>query len=155
MKRGRQKVCVRWVVPLALMAAAGVVVAQAQEEGALVYREKIMRVNGASMGAINDVLKFKLAGGNEHIAAHAQTIHLQSQLITDAFQQEALSEESRALPAIWQNWDEFAAAAETLEQETAKLAELAEGGDSSAVMAQVRVVGQACGGCHDAFRRPE
>ena len=155
MKRGRQKVCVRWVVPLALMAGAGVVVAQAQEEGALVYREKIMRVNGASMGAINDVLKFKLPGANEHIAAHAQTIHLQSQLITDAFQQEALSEESRAMPEIWQNWDEFAAAAETLEQETAKLAELAESGDSSAVMAQVRAVGQACGGCHDAFRRPE
>ena len=142
------------VVALALTGAAGVVLAQGAEEGAAAYREKIMSVNGASMGAINDVLKFKLPGGTEHIVAHAETIHRESQLIAGAFQTEVLTEESRALPAIWQQWDEFVAAADNLGQASAKLAEVAKGGDQGAIMAEVKVVGQACSNCHNTFRKP-
>jgi len=153
MKTGSQKTLVGWIVPIALVAAVGVVLAQS-EEGAVAYRGKIMRVNGASIGAINDVLKFKLAGGTEHIVAHAETIHRESQLIAGAFQQEVLADESRALPTIWQQWDEFVAAADALGQASAKLAEVAKGGDQRAIMAEVRTVGQTCGGCHDTFRKP-
>jgi len=145
---------VGWVVALVLTAAAGVVLAQGAEEGAPAYREKIMSVNGASMGAINDVLKFKLPGGAEHIVVHAETIHRESELIAGAFQTEVLTEESRALPTIWQQWDEFVAAADNLSQASAKLAEVAKGGDQGAIMAEVKVVGQACSNCHNTFRKP-
>jgi cytochrome c556 len=143
-----------WVVALASIAAAGLVLAQGAEEGAPAYREKIMNVNGASMGAINDVLKFKLPGGTEHIVAHAETIHRESQLIAEAFQTEVVTGESRALPVIWQQWDQFVAAADNLGQASAKLAEVAKGGDQGAIMAEVKVVGQACSNCHNTFRKP-
>ncbi len=154
MDKGSQTTLVGWFGLVALVAAAGVVLAQGEEEGAAAYREKIMEATGASMGAINDVLKFKLPGGNEHIVAHAETIHRESQLITSAFEQEVMSDESRALPAIWQQWGEFVAAADALGQASAKLVEVAKGGDQRAIMAEVRVVGDACGGCHDTFRKP-
>lgn len=143
-----------WLAALVLAATAGVVLAQGEEAGAVAYREKIMRVNGASMGAINDILKFNLATGTEHIVAHAETLQRESELIADAFEQEVVTEESRALPAIWQQWDEFVAAADALGQASAKLAEVARGGDQRAIMAEVRAVGGACGGCHDSFRKP-
>ena len=154
MEKGLQTTLVGWLGLVALVAAAGVVLAQGEEEGAVAYRGKIMRVNGASMGAINDVLKFKLPGGNEHVVAHAETIHRESQLIASAFEQEVLSDESRALPAIWQQWDEFVAAADALGQASAKLVEVAKGGDQRAIMAEVKAVGEACSGCHDTFRKP-
>lgn len=154
MNRGLRKSSVVWIVPVVLAAVAGAVLAQGDEAGAVAYREKIMRINGASMGAINDVLKFNLAGGTEHIVAHAETLERASGLIAGAFEEQATSEESRALPAIWQQWDEFVAAADALGQASAKLAEVAEGGDQRAIMAEVRAVGDACGGCHDTFRKP-
>ena len=154
MNRGSQGTRVGWVIVLALIATAGLVLAQGAEEGAPAYREKIMTVNGASMGAINDVLKFKLPGGTEHIVAHAETIQRESRLIAGAFQTEVMTEESRALPTIWQQWDQFVGAAENLGQASAKLAEVAKGGDQGAIMAEVKVVGQACSNCHNTFRKP-
>jgi cytochrome c556 len=154
MSKGSKRTRVGWVVALALIGAAGVVLAQGAEEGAPDYREKIMSINGASMGAIGDILKFKLPGGTEHIAAHAETIHRESQLIAKAFETQAMSDESRALPTVWQQWDKFVAAADNLGEASAKLAEVAKGGDQGAIMAQVKVVGQACGNCHDTFRKP-
>ena len=153
MTRFAWKTMVSWIVPALVVAVAGTVLAQ-EEQGSVVYREKIMRLTGTSMGAINDVLKFKLAAGAEHIAAHAETIERQSRLIPGAFQPEELSDESRALPVIWQQWDEFVAAAAALGVASARLAEVAQGGDQRAIMAEVRSVGEACSNCHDTFRRP-
>ncbi len=154
MDKGSHTTLVAWIGLVVLIAAAGVVLAQGEEEGVVAYRGKIMRVNGASMGAINDVLKFNLSGGNEHIVAHAETLQRESQLVASAFEQEVMSDESRALPAIWQQWDEFVTAADALGQASAKLAEVAKGGDQAAIMAEVRAVGEACSGCHDTFRKP-
>lgn len=154
MSKGSKKTWVGWVVALTLIGAAGVVLAQGAEEGAPAYREKIMRINGASMGAINDILKFKLPGGTEHISVHAETIQRESHLIAKAFETQAMTDESRALPTIWEQWDGFVAAADTLGEAAGKLAEVAKGGDQGAIMAQVKVVGQACSGCHDTYRKP-
>jgi len=152
MMKGSRKMVV-WIVPLILVAVAAVVLAQS-EEGAVAYRQRIMSANGASMGAINDILKFKLAVSNEHIAAHAETIHRESLLVADAFKAQVTAGETRALPEIWQRWDEFVAAADAMGQASAKLAEVARAGDPQAVMAGVREVGATCGGCHDVFRKP-
>jgi len=59
---------------------------------------------------------------------------------------------SEAKPEIWKDWDKFAAAAKTLEDQSAKLAEVAAGGDVGAIGAQLGEVGKACGGCHEPFR---
>ena len=154
MKKGSVATRMGWFLAIASIAMAGIVLAQGADEGAPAYREKIMRVNGASMGAINDILKFKLAGGTEHIVAHAETMARESRLIAKAFESQAMTDESRALPAIWEQWDGFVAAADSLGEASSKLAEVAKGGDQGAIMAQVKVVGQACSGCHDSYRKP-
>jgi cytochrome c556 len=59
---------------------------------------------------------------------------------------------TEALPAIWAKPTEFSAAAKKLVDESAKLTELAAGGDKAAVGAQAMAMGGACKGCHDQFR---
>lgn len=60
---------------------------------------------------------------------------------------------TRALPKIWEDWAGFKAVADTMVQESAKLAEVAAGGDKDAIGAQFGKMAKAsCGGCHKPFR---
>ena len=59
---------------------------------------------------------------------------------------------TEALATIWEKPEEFKAATQKLLDESAKLAELAKGGDKAAVAAQAMALGGSCKGCHDKFR---
>ena len=49
--------------------------------------------------------------------------------------------ESAALPVIWERWSEFEQKAKDFETESAKLVEVAEGGDMAAVAQQLGALG--------------
>jgi len=55
---------------------------------------------------------------------------------------------TRGKPEIWSERAEFEANAAKLADETAKLGDIAKGGNLDAVKAQVAAVNQACTGCH-------
>jgi cytochrome c556 len=59
---------------------------------------------------------------------------------------------TKALPAVWTETAEFQMDANNLATQATKLAELAKAGDTEAVAAQVKVVGDACATCHKTFR---
>jgi cytochrome c556 len=89
------------------------------------------------------------------IAASATDINTRAQKIEGHFPAGTSVEDgydTEALPAIWEKPEEFKAAAQKLVDESAKLAELAPGGDKAAVGAQAMTMGGACKGCHDNFR---
>jgi cytochrome c556 len=128
---------------------------QAQDdEHILGYRQKVMKSMGASMGAIGDILKHKLPFAG-HIAVHASDISRMSAVIAEAFEKEIIAGRTDAKPEVWQDWDKFVAAAETLQEEGAKLADIASAGDMAAIGAQVKNLGKACGDCHKPFRKPK
>jgi cytochrome c556 len=60
--------------------------------------------------------------------------------------------DTEALATIWEKPEEFKAATRKLLDESAKLAEIAPGGDKAAVGAQAMELGGACKNCHDQFR---
>ena len=129
--------------------------AQAQDdEHILGYRQKVMKSMGASMGAIGDTLKHKLPFAG-HIGVHAMDISRMSAVIAETFEKEITEGRTDAKPDVWQDWDKFVAAADALEAEGAKLAEVAGGGDMAAIGAQVKALGKACGDCHKPFRKPK
>ena len=129
--------------------------AQAQDdEHFLGYRQKVMKSMGASMGAIGDILKHKLPFAG-HIGVHAGDISRMSAVIAGAFEKEIAEGRTDAKPEVWQDWDKFVAAAETLQEEGAKLADIASAGDMAAIGAQVKNLGKACGDCHKPFRKPK
>lgn len=59
---------------------------------------------------------------------------------------------TRALPAVWSDRADFEKAANNAVEALTKLAELAKAGDTDAVAAQVKTIGDACAACHRTYR---
>ena len=130
--------------------------ANAQDSPAqlIAYRQSIMKAIGGHMGAIAMVAKGDVSF-TDQVTFHALAINEMSKHLTPLFPVGSGKDagETRALPIIWEKWDEFEAAAETLGTESAKLAEVAQGGDLAAIAAQTGELGnKGCGGCHKTFR---
>jgi cytochrome c556 len=124
------------------------------DQGAIKYRQSVMESIEGDMGAIANVLKYGLPfGGN--LPLHADSLHAHAKLITAAYERKVTAGPTDAEPAIWEKPDEFAKSARTFVDETAKLAEVAKGGDAAALGVQVKATGKACGNCHDSFRKPK
>ena len=118
------------------------------------YRQNVMKVVGGNIGAIVGVVKGEVSyTGN--VAAHARGIHEMSKLVLGVFPEgtdnETISETS-ALPAIWQDWPRFEAAAKAFETASANLVRVAEAGDPAAFGGALQQLGKSCGGCHKPFR---
>jgi cytochrome c556 len=60
--------------------------------------------------------------------------------------------ETRAKPAIWADFADFQERANNLADAADKLAQLANAGDADGVVAQLKVVGEACSACHRIYR---
>ncbi len=60
---------------------------------------------------------------------------------------------SKAKPEIWQQQAKFKAAADKMQEEMKKLADLAKAGDEAGFKRQFGVVGGTCKACHDDYRR--
>ena len=148
-----------WLLIASFLLVAGLVLVQAQEaeeDPVLVYRQKLMKGHGASMGSIGDILKYKLPYSPEHIATHAKNINMFSKLIPDAFEKKSPEGMTDAKPEVWANWDDFVAKSQALGDASAKLADAASGGgEMRTIMPHVKGLGDACRGCHNTYRKPE
>ncbi|HEX2943916.1 MAG TPA: cytochrome c [Rhodopila sp.] len=61
-------------------------------------------------------------------------------------------ENTKALPAIWNDRAGFDKAAEALQQAALKLVDAVKAGDSAAVAADTKTLGEACGTCHRHYK---
>jgi len=137
-----------------LVGVAGVALAADEPENMIKYRQAVMTAIGGHTGAIAGVVKGEVSFVG-HVEAHARGINDMSKLITQLFPEgtdNGTYKDTRALPDIWADKAKFEAAAQTLQDESAKLIEVAQGGDVGAIGAQLQNVGKACGGCHKPFR---
>lgn len=154
MALGTSKSLSSWLA-LSLGLAASFASAQEDDKPLVEYRQKIMTGQRASMASIGDILKFKLPYSPNHLAIHARNISEYSKLITDAFEKEITAGATDAKIDLWTNWDDFAAKAKAVGEVSAKLAEVAAGGDMKAILPQVTALGDACKSCHNLYRKPE
>lgn len=130
------------------------VIAAAQEDPVITYRQKVMQSIGANIGAISDVLKHSLPH-EQNIQVHAEQINRAAALIPSAFEENVSEGLTDAKPEIWEEWEEFEEYAADMETESETLAEVADGGDMADIAAQVKQLGDSCKQCHDEFRKPE
>jgi len=124
------------------------------DEGALKYRQSLMSAVGGDMAALSNLMKYGL-GVPGAAAVHAEGLASHAKLVAAAFQRKVSEGPTDAKPAIWEKPAEFRQAVETFQTETARLAEVAKGSDLAALGAQLKATGDACGDCHDAFRKPK
>ena len=124
----------------------------ADSKGIIKYRQNVMKSTAGHMGAIVDILKNGLSL-KAHVSDHARSMLQNSRMTLSMFPKGTGLGNTKARPAIWENWSKFESAVQDFERESAKLAKVAESGDIEALAKQVRATGKTCGGCHRNFRQ--
>lgn len=119
-------------------------------EDAKDYRSAIMTSLRGHIGAASMIVRGLVE--TDTLVNHARGLNDGLQELDHVFPAGSNVGESEALPAIWENPEDFAAAIDKAQAAAAAFVTAAEGGDESAVGGAFRNVGMSCRGCHDNFR---
>lgn len=118
------------------------------------YRVATMKASGQHLTAVGMIAKGE-SDRTQDLVMHATALHELARTLGSLFPTgsgPAPGLTTEAKPEIWTQADKFATAVKAFETETAKLVEVAKGGDLAATKTQWGAVGGACGDCHDVFK---
>lgn len=120
-------------------------------EDAFDYRAAIMTTLRGHLVAASMTMR-GLVDDNGQIANHARGIEYGVSELHNIFQEGSNIGDSEALPVIWEDTEEFAAAITKIQETAAAFVAAADSGDSEAIGGAFRNLGGSCRGCHDEFR---
>lgn len=125
--------------------------------GPIRERHEMMEEMGDQAENINEA--FNVGGGEgfdtEMIQRAAGVIAMQAHKIPDLFPKGSTDPKSRALPAIWDNWDQFVQMSKDLEKAAQSLSLAAASEDDEDDREKANKMFAACKTCHDKFRKPD
>lgn len=143
-----------FLLPL-MLAVAGTVSADSHDAKASIqYRQKLMSAIGANMGAMGDIMKYRLELPG-HVESHAGQMAESAKLITAAFREPVSEGATDAKPEIWEDWQRFEKTIADFEKAARDLQSAAASGDAKAVGPAMKALGDRCGDCHKPFRKPK
>jgi len=120
-------------------------------EDAFDYRAAIMTTLRGHLVAASMTMR-GLVDDNGQIVNHARGIASSATEFGDIFQEGSNVGDSEALPVIWEEPEDFAAAIAKLQEASAAFVVAAESGDAEAIGGAFRNLGGSCRGCHDKYR---
>lgn len=130
--------------------------AWAQAPSEIAARRTLMRSNNQGVQTLNPIVRGEAPWNQTTAVQQADVLVGNAGKIASLFPEGTGPDKgaTNALPAIWTNAAEFQAKIKTFGDESAKLLQLARANDEAGFKAQFPKIGQACGGCHQAFRKP-
>ena len=138
------------VAPAILLFAAAV---HADAEKAVDYRQAVMNVYAWNVTTMGDMVKGKTAFDAAAFASHARDLAAAAELeLMAAFPEDSITDESDAREEIWLDFGKVEDKHQALRDPSAKLAEVAAGGDEVAMKEQFGATAKTCKGCHDDFK---
>ena len=152
-----RKTSVLAVTALALMAAASFAFAQDTSvavdpaiesmsvDQLVEARQNAMKQNG---GLLRAAMR---ASGDEAVTA-ATTMLQNFTNLPALFREGSTASNSKALPLIWENWEDFKARFDEDAKHAAEALAAAKANDAAAYGAALQAIGQSCGGCHQMYR---
>lgn len=148
---------------LKILALAGVIAATAgggafAQDAAIKARKALMQLYGFHLGQLSAMAKGDVDYDGERAGAIAASLMAvasvdQTAMWPPGSDSDAMPDTSRALPAIWTTFPAVLDKAAEFEEAVAALAGSA-GNDLESLQAGLGAVGKTCGGCHEAFRKP-
>lgn len=145
----------RFIAAAAVAAAVGGVMASAHaDEGAIKYRQAVMKAVGGHMGAMGGILKGE-GGEMGHFQAHASAMADLAEISPDIFPEESdkMAGDTKAKMEIWEKPDEFKKVVAAFQDRAKALESAAESGDKGKIAEALGALGKnACKACHDDFR---
>ena len=121
----------------------------ANHEGAAKYRHDTMQAIGGHMRAIVDILRRDVPH-TDHLPIHTGALAALADITPTLFPPGSGGLDTEALPAIWENPEDFAQRVDAFREAAANLNDVA--GKGGALGPAVKQVGQTCKGCHDGYR---
>jgi len=149
-RRVKEEIEMKRVIALCILSSLAIVT-QAHEgaEGVIKDRMDRFKANKESMKAI----KGNLGGDASVIAKEALAIQDWANQMTDFFPEGSTQSPSEALPAIWENFEDFKARAAANANAAGDLANLARSGaDASALTNGFKALGKTCKDCHNDYK---
>lgn len=146
-------ICLALLAAVALAPAAD---AQSGAERAVAARKAKFKDMGAAFKAVNDQVRRPtpdlgaVRAGAAKIAGHAGDLARNDWFPRGTAAGGALKTSAR--PEIWSQAGDFRKARLSLRAASGQLVAASRGGDSGAIRAAVKTMGEACGGCHQRFR---
>lgn len=136
-----------------LIIASGLAFAHSGASGIVKERMDMMGEIGDSMKIIGTMIKGESDYDAKAAKAAAMTIYGHASHISEMFPEGSTQKPTEALPAIWNNWDEFERIANIMKDTAKELADVAgAASDASQIRVQFGAVGKSCGSCHEKFR---
>jgi cytochrome c556 len=126
--------------------------AQMKPEDAIKLRQSAMKLVGYNFGSIGNMVNDKKPYNKDEAIRNASNIEGLVTQPWEFFIAGTDKGETKARPEIWKENDKFKAAAEKLQAEAAKLAQVSKSGDMAALKTQFNAAAQACKNCHDNYR---
>lgn len=152
----RKSVLAALALAAAVGLATGAALAHKGATGIVKERMDAMKAVADATKTIAQMIKGETVLDNTAAAEAASIIEGHARKMPELFPQDSTDHPSEALPAIWQDWDQFTEIAERLAEGSAELAATAAAaGDASELRAPFGPVAATCGACHEKFRLPQ
>jgi cytochrome c556 len=124
--------------------------AQADNQDVIDYRVHIMKTMDEQTAAVGKIMSYAIP--DDHFASHLEVIALSAQTALSSFKEEVQGGES--LPAVWENWDDFAERMNKFSEGVTAAAKIArEQGKDAALNAAFSAL--TCKQCHDDYRKKD
>ncbi|WP_425050912.1 c-type cytochrome [Psychromarinibacter sp. S121] len=144
------KKSIRIASAAAILAATAAIAHSAVENEAVKARMDSMSTIGMNLKTLGDMAKGTTDFNADAANAAAAAIAEEAAMVPALFEPQEDDPESEALPAIWENWDDFTAKAGDLETAASD----ASGSIASVedIGAAMQAIGPTCMACHRAYR---
>ena len=120
---------------------------------AIKYRQSVMTIVGWNFKPMGAMAKGEQPFDVKAFAAHAKDLAAVTSVdILPGFPEDSDGEGSKAKAEIWLKWDDFKEKMGNMKRETAKLGEVAAGGDPEAMKKQFGAAAKTCKACHDDYK---
>ena len=136
---------------LVVMLMTPLVAAGDESENIIKYREAMMKAIGGHLSASSLIIRGKVSYQDD-LKGHADALKQLSADIPALFPEGSDFGETHAKPEIWEKWDDFVKAADTLKASVEKFQVAVDSGDADTIAATFKDVGNGCKGCHKDFR---
>lgn len=130
--------------------AAGAALAHQGATGVVKARMDGMGVQQTAMKTLGAMARGQADFDANAAAAAFAAVAEAGRHVPAQFEVQDLSSPSEALPAIWENWDDFVAKSAAM----VRAADLAPA-DLAELRAGLGAVGQTCSACHEVYREPQ
>lgn len=117
------------------------------------YRQSGFYLIGWHFEPMAAMIKGEKSMDAKDFATHAQFVADIARILPEGFANGPHKGKTDAKPEIWKNPDDFAKKMKAFQDQSALLAQTAQGGDTAQIKAQFIKTAETCKACHDDYRK--